>query len=145
MWKVAVQAPLAVGRPLLSGSLLVFGACLAAAAPRRRAAPLLTLRPVSRLQVVVLWTANTERYSQLAEGLNDTADNLLASIERDESEIAPSTIYATACVLEGVPFVNGSPQNTFVPGLIELAVTKGVLIGGDDFKSGQVRGRGGLV
>jgi myo-inositol-1-phosphate synthase len=60
----------------------------------------------------VLWTANTERYSQLAEGLNDTAANLLASIKADEAEIAPSTIYATACVLEGVPFINGSPQNT---------------------------------
>jgi myo-inositol-1-phosphate synthase len=38
-----------------------------------------------------------------------------------------------------VAFVNGSPQNTFVPGLIELAVQHNVLIGGDDFKSGQVR------
>ena len=32
-------------------------------------------------------------------------------------------------MLEGVPFVNGSPQNTFVPGLIELAVERNVLIG----------------
>lgn len=96
-------------------------------------------------KVVVLWTANTERYSQLAEGLNDTADNLLASIERNEAEVAPSTIYATACVLEGVPFINGSPQNTFVPGLLELAVARGVLIGGDDFKSGQTKMKSVLV
>ena len=32
-------------------------------------------------------------------------------------------------MLEGVPFVNGSPQNTFVPGLIEMAIEKDVLIG----------------
>jgi myo-inositol-1-phosphate synthase len=26
-----------------------------------------------------------------------------------DSEIAPSTVFATACLLEGVPFINGSP------------------------------------
>ena len=64
---------------------------------------------------------------QVAEGLNDTAETFLASIDSNESEIAPSSIYAAASILEGVPFVNGSPQNTFVPGLIELAVEKGEL------------------
>ena len=62
---------------------------------------------------------------QVAEGLNDTAENFLASIAADEPEVAPSSIYAAASVLEGVPFINGSPQNTFVPGLIELAVQRG--------------------
>lgn len=62
---------------------------------------------------------------QVAEGLNDTAENFLAAIERNEREVAPSSIYAAAAILEGVPFINGSPQNTFVPGLIELAVQKG--------------------
>uniref|UniRef100_A0A1D1ZPW7 inositol-3-phosphate synthase n=1 Tax=Auxenochlorella protothecoides TaxID=3075 RepID=A0A1D1ZPW7_AUXPR len=95
--------------------------------------------------VVVLWTANTERYAEVLEGLNDTAANLLAAVERDEAEIAPSTLYALACVQEGVPFVNGSPQNTFVPGLIELATEAGVLIGGDDFKSGQTKMKSVLV
>lgn len=75
---------------------------------------------------------------QVAEGLNDTAENLMAAIASDEQEVSPSTLYATACVLEGAPFINGSPQNTFVPGLIEMAVENNVLIGGDDFKSGQV-------
>ena len=45
----------------------------------------------------------------------------------------------------GVPFINGAPQNTFVPGLIELAVQKKVLIGGDDFKSGQTKMKSVLV
>ncbi len=79
------------------------------------------------------------------EGLNDTADNLLASIARNEAEIAPSTLYAVACAQEGVPFVNGSPQNTFVPGMIDLAVRHNVLIGGDDFKSGQTKLKSVLV
>ncbi|KAM0907307.1 hypothetical protein ACQ4PT_016214 [Festuca glaucescens] len=96
-------------------------------------------------KVVVLWTANTERYSDVVVGLNDTMDNLLASLDKNEAEISPSTMYAIACVTEGVPFVNGSPQNTFVPGLIELAIKKNSLIGGDDFKSGQTKMKSVLV
>eukprot|EP00199_Chlamydomonas_sp_CCMP681_P000814 CAMPEP_0119109628 /NCGR_PEP_ID=MMETSP1180-20130426/21409_1 /TAXON_ID=3052 ORGANISM="Chlamydomonas cf sp, Strain CCMP681" /NCGR_SAMPLE_ID=MMETSP1180 /ASSEMBLY_ACC=CAM_ASM_000741 /LENGTH=507 /DNA_ID=CAMNT_0007095493 /DNA_START=62 /DNA_END=1585 /DNA_ORIENTATION=+ len=96
-------------------------------------------------RVVVLWTANTERYSSVIEGLNDTTANLLASIDRNEAEVSPSTLFAVACIQEGVPFVNGSPQNTFVPGLLELAIEKNVLIGGDDFKSGQTKLKSVLV
>jgi hypothetical protein len=36
-------------------------------------------------RVIVLWTANTERYSEVIEGLNDTADNLMKSIDANES------------------------------------------------------------
>ena len=97
------------------------------------------------LQVIVLWTANTERYSSVAEGLNDTADNFMAAIDRNEAEVAPSSLYAAACILEGVPFINGAPQNTFVPGLIDMAVKHNVLIGGDDFKSGQTKMKSVLV
>lgn len=96
-------------------------------------------------KVIVLWTANTERYSSVAEGLNDTAENFLASIDNNEAEVAPSSLYGAACVLEGVPFINGAPQNTLVPGLIELAVQHNVLIGGDDFKSGQTKLKSVLV
>lgn len=67
-------------------------------------------------KVVVLWTANTERYSNVVVGLNDTMENLMAALERNEVEISPSTLYALACIFEEVPFINGSPQNTFVPG-----------------------------
>ncbi|MBA0618493.1 hypothetical protein Godav_027832 [Gossypium davidsonii] len=96
-------------------------------------------------KVVVLWTANTERYSNVVVGLNDTMENLLASFEKNESEISPSTLYAIACVFEDVPFINGSPQNTFVPGLIDLAIQRNCLIGGDDFKSGQTKMKSVLV
>lgn len=50
-----------------------------------------------------------------------------------------------ASILEGCAYINGSPQNTFVPGAIELAVQKGVFIGGDDFKSGQTKVKSVLV
>uniref|UniRef100_A0A1B6FSN0 Inositol-3-phosphate synthase n=1 Tax=Cuerna arida TaxID=1464854 RepID=A0A1B6FSN0_9HEMI len=90
-------------------------------------------------EVIVLWTANTERFCSVERGLNDTADNLLASIKSDAVEISPSTLFAVASILEGATFINGSPQNTFVPGCVELAETHGVFIGGDDFKTGQTK------
>merc|ERR1719174_2692693 len=95
--------------------------------------------------VVVLWTANTERYSEVVAGMNDTKENLQRSIEAGESEISPSTLFAWACITDGVPFVNGSPQNTFVPGVIDYAVSKKSFIGGDDFKSGQTKMKSVLV
>ncbi|KAF9496374.1 Myo-inositol-1-phosphate synthase [Pleurotus eryngii] len=90
-------------------------------------------------RVVVFWTANTERYSDIIPGVNDTADNLLASIKSSHAEVSPSTLFAVAAILEGEPFINGAPQNTFVPGVIELAERKQSFIGGDDLKSGQTK------
>lgn len=89
--------------------------------------------------VIVLWTANTERYAELITGVNDTADNLLKAIKDSHDEVSPSTVFAVASILEGIPYINGSPQNTFVPGCIELAEKHNAFIGGDDFKSGQTK------
>ncbi|XP_076369073.1 inositol-3-phosphate synthase 1-A-like [Tachypleus tridentatus] len=96
-------------------------------------------------KVIVLWTANTERFCDVKPGLNDNADNLLKSIKNNNSEISPSTLFAVASILEGCPYINGSPQNTFVPGCIELAEQHEVFIGGDDFKSGQTKFKSVLV
>lgn len=95
--------------------------------------------------MVVQWTANTERYADILEGVNDTADNLMKAIESGHEEVAPSTVFAVASILEKAPFINGSPQNTFVPGAIELAEKHGAFIGGDDFKSGQTKMKSALV
>lgn len=76
-------------------------------------------------KVIVLWTANTERYSEIIDGVNDTAENLLKAIANNHDEVSPSTMFALASILEDTPFINGSPQNTFVPGVIELAGQKG--------------------
>lgn len=96
-------------------------------------------------KVIVQWTANTERYADVITGVNDTAGNILCAIETGHKEIAPSTIFAIASILEGAPFINGSPQNTFVPGVIELAEKHKAFIGGDDFKSGQTKMKSALV
>ncbi|CAO1613317.1 unnamed protein product [Sympodiomycopsis kandeliae] len=90
-------------------------------------------------QVIVVWTANTERYSEIIPGVNDTADNLLKAIQLSHSEVSPSTLFAVACILENAPYINGAPQNTFVPGAIELAERHRAFIGGDDLKTGQTR------
>jgi len=96
-------------------------------------------------KIIVLWTANTERFASVQSGVNDTADNLLAAIDANEPEVSPSTIFACASILEGATYINGSPQNTFVPGVIELAETHDVMIGGDDFKSGQTKMKSVMV
>ncbi|TDG99003.1 hypothetical protein EPR50_G00206460 [Perca flavescens] len=95
-------------------------------------------------KIIVLWTANTERFCDIIPGVHDTAENLLAAIQAGAA-ISPSTLFAVASILEGCAYINGSPQNTFVPGVIELAVKKGVFIGGDDFKSGQTKIKSVLV
>jgi len=96
-------------------------------------------------KVIVIWTANTERFSEIITGVHDTARNLLDAINRGHTEIAPSQIFAVASILEGCAFVNGSPQNTFCPAIIEMARKRGVFIGGDDFKSGQTKIKSALV
>ena len=95
--------------------------------------------------MIVLWTANTERYADIIPGVNDTADNLLNAIKTGHEEVSPSTVFAVACILESTPFINGSPQNTFVPGAIQLAEKHNAFIGGDDFKSGQTKMKSALV
>jgi len=95
--------------------------------------------------VIVLWTANTERFADIIEGVNDTAENLLKAIEAGHEEISPSTMFAVASIMEGCTYINGSPQNTFVPAVFQLAKLHNVFIAGDDFKSGQTKMKSVLV
>jgi myo-inositol-1-phosphate synthase len=48
-------------------------------------------------------------------------------------------LYCVAALEEGCLYLNGSPQNTFHPAIIEFSKIKGGLIAGSDFKSGQTR------
>lgn len=96
-------------------------------------------------KVIVLWTANTERFCDVTPGIHDTSANIMKAISDNVEEISASTIYAIASILEGCAYINGSPQNTFVPGVIQLAEENNVFIGGDDFKSGQTKIKSVLV
>lgn len=86
-------------------------------------------------KVIVLWTANTEMF--LLPEIKDIAD-LKDRIERNVS-LPSSVLYCVACIEEGILYLNGSPQNTFHPGVIAYAKEKGAFLGGSDFKSGQTR------
>ncbi|XP_045774842.1 inositol-3-phosphate synthase [Maniola jurtina] len=96
-------------------------------------------------KVVVLWTANTERFCEVTPGVHDTADNLEKALRQNNSEISPSTIFALAAIDEGCCYINGSPQNTIVQGVVERAEKNGVFVAGDDFKSGQTKLKSVLV
>jgi myo-inositol-1-phosphate synthase len=74
-------------------------------------------------KVIVLWTANTERMCDVRDGLNNTWSELEASLARDdEEEVSPSTMFAVASIMEGCSYINGSPQNTFVPGKFSVSM-----------------------
>ena len=68
-------------------------------------------------KVIVLWTANTERFCRIKPNVHNNSRDLL----------------------QGSSFINGSPQNTLVPGVIELASDNKVFVTGNDFKSGQTK------
>jgi myo-inositol-1-phosphate synthase len=89
--------------------------------------------------VLVMWTANTERMMVEEVGVHDSADHLLKAVSEGHREIAPSLVFAVASVLEECVFLNGAPQNTIVPGLVELAARHNTFLGGCDFKSGQTK------
>ncbi|GBP10453.1 Inositol-3-phosphate synthase 1-B [Eumeta japonica] len=176
--------------------------------------------------IIVLWTANTERFCEIRPGVHDTSAGLEKALRDNEPEISPSTIFALASVDEGgillhyftqkksaaeahriladnalsdttckdwfrrfknndfqledkecfgapkkfedekleelldqdrcqtltefgktlqCTYINGSPQNTIVPGVVERAEKHGVFVAGDDFKSGQTKLKSVLV
>jgi len=86
-------------------------------------------------KVVVLWTANTEMFL-LPE--IPTIENLEKRIAENDA-LPASVLYCVASILEGVIYLNGSPQNTFHPGVVALAAKHGSFLAGSDFKSGQTR------
>lgn len=86
-------------------------------------------------KVIVMWTATTERFSEGGDEFS-TSERLIDAVYHSDSKISPSTLYAVAAVLEDCHFINGSPQNTIVPGVVELAKLKGVFVAGNDFKTG---------
>jgi myo-inositol-1-phosphate synthase len=90
-------------------------------------------------KIIVFWNGNTERFSDHITGVHDTAENLIAAIKSNTSEIAPSLLYCVAAILEGCAYVNGSPQNTFCDAALELAKQNNVYLAGDDLKTGQTK------
>lgn len=53
-------------------------------------------------KVILVWTANTERFMNITKGVHDTADNLIKAIQTNENELSPSLLYGVASIQEQV-------------------------------------------
>lgn len=53
-------------------------------------------------KIIVMWVGNTERFSDIVPGLNDTWEHLEKAMKASAHEVSPSTVYAAAAILEGV-------------------------------------------
>ena len=68
-------------------------------------------------KVIILWTANTEMF--LLPEIN-TIDDLKTRIEQNVA-LPASVLYCVAAIEEQCLYLNGSPQNTFHPAVVEYA------------------------
>ncbi len=88
-------------------------------------------------RLVMVWAASTEIFLETSE-IHNSIEAFEKAMYDDDSQIAPSMIYAYAAIKSGVPFANGAPNLTVdIPALTKLAEENGVPICGKDFKTGQ--------
>jgi len=86
---------------------------------------------------VMIWCGSTEVHLK-PQQIHSSIDSLQEAIDRNDSSIPPSMLYAVAALESGVPFINGAPNLTLdIPAMIELANSAGLPITGKDFKTGQ--------
>ena len=86
---------------------------------------------------VMIWCGSTEIFLEPKE-VHSTLEKFEKGLVNDDPDIAPSMIYAWACLKEGVPFINGAPNLTVdIPALQDLSKQAGVPTAGKDFKTGQ--------
>jgi len=88
-------------------------------------------------RLVAVWCGSTEIF--IAPGaVHASIAAFERAMEENHPDIAPSMLYAWACIMEGVPYANGAPNLAVdTPALQQLAVREGVPISGKDFKTGQ--------
>jgi myo-inositol-1-phosphate synthase len=87
-------------------------------------------------QVIILWSGSTERFNT---GNWKNWSELMKAIENDDTEVSPSIIFAMAAIACNCIFLNGSPQNTLIPAVLDYAEFKGTFVGGEDLKTGQTK------
>ncbi|NUQ30683.1 MAG: inositol-3-phosphate synthase [Acidobacteriaceae bacterium] len=86
---------------------------------------------------VMIWCGSTEIFLEPKE-VHSTLEKFEKGLVNDDPDIAPSMIYAWACLKEGIPFINGAPNLTVdIPALQDLSKQAGVPTAGKDFKTGQ--------
>jgi myo-inositol-1-phosphate synthase len=70
--------------------------------------------------------------------VHQTLPALQKAMKENNPEIAPSMIYAYACLEEGIPYINGAPNLTVdMPAMWDFAAQTQTPICGKDFKTGQ--------
>ena len=88
-------------------------------------------------RLVAVWCGSTEVYRKPTE-VHSSLDKFEAGLKSSHDDIAPSQIYAYACLKMGVPYANGAPNLSLdTPALLELARKQSMPITGKDFKTGQ--------
>jgi len=88
-------------------------------------------------RAVAVWCASTEIFIKPGPAHRNLKAFEKAMDANDES-IAPSMLYAWACLMEDVPFMNGAPNLTVdIDAIQQLARDRHLAIGGKDFKTGQ--------
>ncbi len=88
-------------------------------------------------RTVACWCGSTESFIK-PHAVHQTPEKFIEAMKKNHEAIAPSMLYAWACVTSGVPYANGSPNlSVDIPAIQKLAVQEGVAIAGKDFKTGQ--------
>ena len=88
-------------------------------------------------RLVAVWCASTEIFLK-PTAAHRTLKSFETAMQKNDPAIAPSMLYAWACLMEDVPFMNGAPNLTVdVPAMLRLALDRELAIGGKDFKTGQ--------
>jgi myo-inositol-1-phosphate synthase len=88
-------------------------------------------------RLVAVWCGSTEVYRKPTD-VHQTLTAFEEGLRTGSDDIAPSQIYAYACLKQGIPYANGAPNlSVDVPALVELARLQKVPIAGKDFKTGQ--------
>ena len=88
-------------------------------------------------RLVAVWCGSTEVYRKPTD-VHMSLDKFEAGLKASHDDIAPSQIYAYACLKMGVPYANGAPNLSLdTPALLELARKQNMPVTGKDFKTGQ--------
>jgi myo-inositol-1-phosphate synthase len=88
-------------------------------------------------RLVAVWCGSTEVYRKPTE-VHSSLEKFESGLRTSHDDIAPSQIYAYACLKMGVPYANGAPNlSVDTPALLELARKQGLPVTGKDFKTGQ--------
>jgi len=88
-------------------------------------------------RLVAVWCGSTEIYIA-PSAVHASIEAFERAMDENHPDIAPSMLYAWACIMEGVPYNNGAPNLAVdTPALLALAEQHGVPVSGKDFKTGQ--------